>query len=415
MSTRKCAERAAIDLVVAKAFDLLVLHSSAKTNLKLKRLIDENGGYGIQQLARELDREIQRRVMDSEVLTHSLLEVYLALTQASRLFKEIGAVCARLSAFIKTRSDLVNTLVGLLSQEEHHIISNSNSEHLKAFSDEYISIEDDNDEDTWFKWMPLPRLENIDHEPKFGSNLTSTLFSIFGSKEKFLEQYQKELASRLVSKGWSKLMQFEVLGILKKMFSDREMEGCEVMLWDIRNSEKLLTRSDKGHDIISRLPFVIHPKILSSEYWPDSFISCSNSGSSFHAIHHSVFPALKQIEKYFTRISLSKRHLNWSPFENSGNTLEIELEICDPRSIKTLPAMLYEVSLIDAVIISLFLEKEKWTFEELKLSTGLETLLIRQAIHRWFSKGLLKCHNFEEKILVVELVCLPTMNLYLTR
>jgi anaphase-promoting complex subunit 2 len=67
------------------------------------------------------------------------------------------------------------------------------------------------------------------------------LVSIYDSRDLFVEEYQRLLANNLIANGWNKQMDDEsrYLEHMKRRFTDDELNKCEVMLKDIRDSEKL--------------------------------------------------------------------------------------------------------------------------------------------------------------------------------
>jgi hypothetical protein len=67
------------------------------------------------------------------------------------------------------------------------------------------------------------------------------LVSIYDCRDSFVEEYQRLLANNLISNGWGKPMDAEekYLKHMKKRFTDGELDQCEVMLKDIRDSMNL--------------------------------------------------------------------------------------------------------------------------------------------------------------------------------
>jgi anaphase-promoting complex subunit 2 len=67
------------------------------------------------------------------------------------------------------------------------------------------------------------------------------LVSIYDCRDLFVKEYQHLLANNLIANGWGKQMDAEskYLEHMKKRFTDGELNQCEVMLKDIRDSSLL--------------------------------------------------------------------------------------------------------------------------------------------------------------------------------
>lgn len=67
------------------------------------------------------------------------------------------------------------------------------------------------------------------------------LVSIYDCRDLFVKEYQNLLANNLISHGWGKQMDAEskYLEHMKKRFTDGELNQCEVMLKDLKDSSSL--------------------------------------------------------------------------------------------------------------------------------------------------------------------------------
>ncbi|VDO58001.1 unnamed protein product [Onchocerca flexuosa] len=95
---------------------------------------------------------------------------------------------------------------------------------------------------SWMNWLPDPPDANPCQSRRYRQNadVFNMLVSVYGSKEIFVKEYRELLAERL-TKSWNRDPQFEerYLELLKLRFSEGELQQCEVMLKDMRDSEHI--------------------------------------------------------------------------------------------------------------------------------------------------------------------------------
>ncbi|KAI1714368.1 cullin family domain-containing protein [Ditylenchus destructor] len=77
--------------------------------------------------------------------------------------------------------------------------------------------------------------------------------------------------------------------------------------------------------------------------------------------------------------------------EEKGSCVQMELELGDSNTALTLT-----VPLLHAQILMLFLEKERWTIDELEEQTGLQGTALKSRLQWWCNKGLLIRAGLEE-------------------
>ena len=98
------------------------------------------------------------------------------------------------------------------------------------------------------------------------ADVFNMLVSIYDCKDLFVKEYQCQLANNLISNGWGKQMDSEAkyLEKMKRRFSENELNQCEVMLKDIRDSSRLygIAVHEGMH-----VPFL--PQIVSHVFWPE--------------------------------------------------------------------------------------------------------------------------------------------------
>ncbi|VDK26554.1 unnamed protein product [Anisakis simplex] len=95
-------------------------------------------------------------------------------------------------------------------------------------------------EQNWREWQPDPPDAIPGQSRRFRQNadVFNMLVSVYGSKELFVKEYRQLLAERL-TKSWNRdpLFELRYLELLKQRFSEGELQQCEVMLKDMRDSD----------------------------------------------------------------------------------------------------------------------------------------------------------------------------------
>jgi len=114
--------------------------------------------------------------------------------------------------------------------------------------DEYVSS--DEDEEAAEQWEPFPlnkeMIGYISAKSK-RSDIISTLVNIFGSQDKFLEVYKSMLEERILAGGnFSFETELKNLELLKIRFGESNLHACDVMLKDIKESERINGKIKQG-------------------------------------------------------------------------------------------------------------------------------------------------------------------------
>uniref|UniRef100_A0A915D121 Anaphase-promoting complex subunit 2 TPR repeats domain-containing protein n=1 Tax=Ditylenchus dipsaci TaxID=166011 RepID=A0A915D121_9BILA len=232
---------------------------------------------------------------------HEILKGYAAIVEGLALFDPsfvlLHKVCRKIRDYVKKRPDTMRTIITFITQEKPGDIHTNNSnrltlmldeEQLMDINDEYVIMNDDNLDNRWFDWKPDPR----DADPKESvctenQLMCSICIGIYGSKDLFVKE-STTLSERLISNGWDKHLQseFTYLETMKKRFTDGELNSCEVMLRDIKESGKLAKTAALAS------PFPISPRVVSSVYWPE----LSQDNQTTLSMNKTVKPAVAQYE-----------------------------------------------------------------------------------------------------------------------
>ncbi|KAL3117270.1 hypothetical protein niasHT_007673 [Heterodera trifolii] len=370
-------------------FDRHVFYRNSAIS-RIKSLIRRYDSYSREQFSEKLEKLVRKRLLHIGVNTHDILKGYATiveyLAQCDRSFVLVHRICRIIRDYVKQRPDTMRTIITFITTEkpgddQSSQIANANrltlmldEDQLHEVNDEYVIMIDDNLENRWMEWTPDP----IDANPKESrlfresADVFNMLVSIYGSKDLFVKEYQHLLAERLVHNGWDRYLQseFNYLETMKRRFTDGELNHCEVMLRDIRESCKLASHANAS------LPFSVCPRIISFNYWPEIV---ANDGQQRETPFRPVF---KEALSRYTDIFIQHkpaRSINW---HTNNAQVELELEL-DGRNVQIV------APLTQAQIILLFTEKEIWDVTALAEATELEILDLRKRLDWWTSKGLL--------------------------
>ncbi|KAI1714367.1 anaphase-promoting complex subunit 2 [Ditylenchus destructor] len=105
--TRASAERAAIDFLTTKCFELFVeqFPNSKVGIVKLRQLMQSNGWHGREKFVQELDNAIKTRLLHVGVNTHDILKGYAAIVEGLALFDPsfvlVHKVCRKIRDYVK--------------------------------------------------------------------------------------------------------------------------------------------------------------------------------------------------------------------------------------------------------------------------------------------------------------------------
>jgi anaphase-promoting complex subunit 2 len=111
--------------------------------------------------------------------------------------------------------------------------------------DGYISS--DEDEAAAENWEPLPLQNNIKDfyisAKRKKADILSILVNIYGSKDSFLNVYKSMLEERFLSGNVIKQdNEIKNLELMKLRFGDPSLHSCDVMIRDIKESERTRTK-----------------------------------------------------------------------------------------------------------------------------------------------------------------------------
>ncbi|EJW81558.1 hypothetical protein WUBG_07532 [Wuchereria bancrofti] len=216
-------------------------------------------------------------------------------------------------------------------------------------------------------WLPDPPDANPCQSRRYRQNadVFNMLVSVYGSKEIFVKEYRELLAERL-TKSWNRDPQFEqrYLELLKLRFSEGELQQCEVMLKDMRDSEHI----DRLVDNL--LPFPINARIISSFFWP-------KIENEEFTMPQALMIGLDEYARGF-ETHKGSRKLEWM---SAVGSIELEVELDDVKAVVA-------VSPAHAAVLSLFTKKETWTVDEMAAELKMDKRNVKKRLEWWQNSGV---------------------------
>ena len=213
------------------------------------------------------------------------------------------------------------------------------------------------------------------------TDIISTLVNIYGSQDAFLKVYKSMLEERLLSGNEIKQeVELKNLELMKLRFGEQNLHSCDVMLRDIKESERIkhaiaknIDKANKG----SMLPLdKLNACIISKGYWES--VSTEEDSFTPPPFLNTAFEAFASQYRSFKR----QRTLHFRPHLGS---VSLTLDF-------TNGSFHFRVTPIQAAIISMFNSPERKSLNAEKIAKDLEIGVdeVRRKIAFWVCKGVLR-------------------------
>nr|VZI38799.1 unnamed protein product [Spirometra erinaceieuropaei] len=414
-------------------FSIMIEYPESHPSLLDLRLCFQNAKL-LQDLIDELGHEVRTRLLHPGVHTDQILLGYGCLVRALRVIDPSSVaqdiICQPVAVCLRARDDAVHCIVdrlisppedtqqssqavGLqqelllptpleveptdeLREGDAHLFAHDPSGYVEigsvpidVDSEAGLPLSQTAEELDWDRWMPDP-IEARHHTGLWRRkiDLLSLLVGIYGSKKAFLLEYRNLLSQRLL-----KMLSFDTdaqlrhLELLKRRFGETDMQECDVMLKDIRDSRRItnyvaedLKRSDdvETQEEDCRTPneysaqFPLQAFILSGEYWPE-----------FHREQFKLPSGLlKPFEHFTSRFEEVKgnRSVKWM---HKLGLVNVDIER-DGQPVTM------DVSPLQAALLHLFTLKSRWTLCDLGQELEVTVSSIRRNLQPFVSLGILE-------------------------
>ncbi|KAK6101040.1 Cullin family protein [Brugia pahangi] len=379
---QQAMEKCFITTLAEKIYDFVIVEYPQSSGVidDLRCCMQNNGGFGRMLLMDTLTKDVEQRLLQVGVGTTEILEGYASAVECLRRLDPtcviMQQICSIIRQYIKQRPDTVRCIITYITGEKREELSEQlamrrtaflDEEELVGVNDELVPGSDDTAERNWMDWLPDPPDANPCQSRRYRQNadVFNMLVSVYGSKEIFVKEYRELLAERL-TKSWNRDPQFEqrYLELLKLRFSEGELQQCEVMLKDMRDSEHIDCLVD------NLLPFPINARIISSFFWP-------KIENEEFTMPQALMIGLDEYARGF-EAHKGSRKLEWM---SAVGSIELEVELDDVKAVVA-------VSPAHAAVLSLFTKKETWTVDEMAAELKMDKRNVKKRLEWWQNSGV---------------------------
>ena len=296
---------------------------------------------------------------------------------------------------MRHRKDSLRCIISTILSEEDSIIHNELSKQyikipIKNFDiknknyidEEYENLSSDEDEAAAQNWEPLPcenfRNAFFSYKSKI-SDIISTLVNIYGSQEKFIEQYKRMLSERFVTDFKFQLEnEINNLEKLKKRFGETCLHNCDIIIKDVRDSIKL-----KNTIPCKNKEFNLNTLIISKSFWPFK-------NNEMYVYPDFIKKNIQEFETEFSNVKFSRK-LNY--YNNLGY---VDLTLTFKNG-----EFNFKVSQLAALIITMFDELSQENFitcEVISEKLHSNVSVVKRKLNFWVSKGVLNEVNMNDEV-----------------
>ncbi|XP_054153542.1 anaphase-promoting complex subunit 2-like [Oppia nitens] len=381
------------------------------------------------KLIRRLKESLESRLLHPGVSTTDIIEAYISTIKALRVVDPtdviLQLVCEPVRKYLKSRDDTVRCIITALTDESS---SELTPEFVKGNIDRTDDTnggqngngggDDDNIGDNWQQWVPInDPIDSTQHQLQQqqqqqesngssaaaaavskslrNSDIVSILVNIYESKDLFVEEYQRLLAQRLLT-NFDCNVEHERrnLELLTLRFGESDLHACEVMLKDVKESERINQRINSGEiseHHFNRFP--INSLILSAQFWPEKLGLGGGGGDDLNGL--KLPPDVQSATECYTRAFETikgSRTLNW--LSHLG-LVRLELSFSGGKTLH------FAVPPIQATIIWHFAgDRTEWSISELSEAMSIPPSILRRRITLWQNKGILKETTTDRFVLV---------------
>ncbi|KAK6101041.1 Cullin family protein [Brugia pahangi] len=373
---QQAMEKCFITTLAEKIYDFVIVEYPQSSGVidDLRCCMQNNGGFGRMLLMDTLTKDVEQRLLQVGVGTTEILEGYASAVECLRRLDPtcviMQQICSIIRQYIKQRPDTVRCIITYITGEKREELSEQLAMRRTAFLDEeeLVGVNDELvPERNWMDWLPDPPDANPCQSRRYRQNadVFNMLVSVYGSKEIFVKEYRELLAERL-TKSWNRDPQFEqrYLELLKLRFSEGELQQCEVMLKDMRDSEHIDCLVD------NLLPFPINARIISSFFWP-------KIENEEFTMPQALMIGLDEYARGF-EAHKGSRKLEWM---SAVGSIELEVELDDVKAVVA-------VSPAHAAVLSLFTKKETWTVDEMAAELKMDKRNVKKRLEWWQNSGV---------------------------
>ena len=312
--------------------------------------------------------------------------------------------------YLLNRKDTMQWLItAIISEEDVNMIEDMSKAYVKNIQSkdyDYLSSDDEPE-----NWEPI-NLKGIKYNDKYISNdfknskidIVSILVNVFGSPEKFMEQYKRMLIERKITDNNFEIEQeIKNLELLKLKFGENLLTNCEIIIQHIKESKKINNKLFKDPSFTCQ--------IINSNYWPfiksnhfdlsslddnskDKEKSDNSNNSNIINTNSEKTPYDEFLVNFNNKLKKYQKLYSDSKFSRKIE-FYTNLGYCHLTLSFSNGNFEFIVSPLSYLIIQFFDEENKKNFKLFSIdyiSNKLhsEALCVKQSLDFWQSKGVLK-------------------------
>ena len=386
-----------IKMKLEKFFEIISNYpESTETIYDIKLCISN---YNQSEFVSTIENQISSRLLTPGISTRLIIEIFIRIIKIMKTIESSGYLLNLISApikeYLRLRKDTMQWIITtILSEDDNNIIEDMSKAYVRNIkTQDYDYLSSDDEPESWepinIKGIKGIFIENNNDFKKNKTDIISTLVNIFGSPEKFMEQYRRMLSERKINDN-NFILENEIknLELLKLKFGENLLNNCDVIIKDIKDSKKLNQNILKDE--------LINCLIINKNYWP--FLN--NNIFDINDIS-SVYKEDIPETKYDIFLKQVKEHINNYKKNFSKKNFSRELTLYSNVGYANITLTFkngdfnFIVTPLSAFIIQIF-DKENENYFKLynlefiskKLKADLDD--VKKSINFWVTKGVLK-------------------------
>jgi anaphase-promoting complex subunit 2 len=331
----------------------------------------------------------------------------------------LDGVSEPIKIYLRQRKDTMRCIITtVLSEEDESLKEDLSKQYVKSNyplliqnkENEYDYLSSDEDERAAENWHPLPLdNNNIQSTKSRISDIISTLVNIFGSPEKFIEQYKKMLAERSISDpNFSIENEIKNIELLKIKFGETLLQGCDVIIKDvneslkINNSIKSIKLTDEIRTLSYSQSFELNCLIINKNFWPFKETQSFNLNPESEDLHSYSGHSPNRYRNSPCDVFLENASSKFETHKNKYKIIKPCRTLCFLNDVGYVDISLtfqngsfnFRVLPLSALVINFFDESnqdqfENFTLEYISEKLGCSIQDAKKRINFWISKGVL--------------------------
>ena len=354
--------------------------------------------------------QLKKRLLYPGVSTRIIIEIFIRIIKIMRIIDSsnnymLELLSQPIKEYLLNRKDTMQWIItAIISEEDVNMIEDMSKAYVKNIQSkdyDYLSSDDEPE-----NWEPI-NLKGIKYNDKYISNdfkntkidIVSILVNVFGSPEKFMEQYKRMLIERKITDNNFEIEQeIKNLELLKLKFGENLLTNCEIIIQHIKESKKINNKLFKDPSFICQ--------IINNNYWPfikrnhfdlsslDDNSKDKNDNNNIINLNSIKTPYDKFLIDFNNRLKKYQKLYSDNKFSRKIE-FYTNLGYCHLTLNFSNGNFEFIVSPLSYLIIQFFDEENKNNFKLFNIdyiSNKLhsESLCVKQSLDFWLSKGVLK-------------------------